>query len=166
MRLFLTFRLAFFLLTATTLLPAVPPSHNWQEGLSQLHPGDHLRVSTNGSPIDGPFVSSTSQDITVGSTTTPKEAVLKIQRYRPAPGHPARRRAINAAIGATVGLAAGFAIGKVAGRCKNANEWFCGGDFSNDAGFAIGGAGFITGGIVGALLPQHHARETIYSFKR
>jgi hypothetical protein len=163
-RSFTAFLLSFALVAATPL-PAASISHDWQESSSQLHPGDHIRLSLKTGPVDGQFLGSTPQDITVDSITTPKEAVLKIQRYRLDSAHPGRRRMTNAAIGAAIGFGAGFAIGKAGGRCTSTSQFLCGGEFSNDFGLIFGGGGLVVGGVVGALLPQRHSKQTIYSFK-
>ncbi len=164
LRSFTAFLLSLTLLVATPL-SAAQPSHDWQHAIGQLRPGDHLRLSLKTGPIDGLFTSSTAQDITVDSTTTPKEAVLKIQRYGAMAAHPAKRRARNAAIGAAIGFGAGFAIGKIGTRCTGPGDWFCGSSFSSEAGFVVGGVGMFIGAAVGAFLPQRHAKETVYSFK-
>ena len=164
MRPFTALLLLFTLITATPLA-AAPPSSDWQESISQLHPGDHIRLSLKTGPVDGPFVSSTPQDITVGSVTTPKDAVLKIQRYSVAHGHATRHRVRNAAIGAAIGFGVGYGIGAAATHCSHSGQLLCGGTFSNDFGLIFGGGGLLVGAAVGALLPQGHGKETLYSLK-
>jgi endonuclease YncB( thermonuclease family) len=157
--------LVLFILISATPVAALQPSHDWQESIVQLRPGDHLHLSLKTGPVDGQFLSATPQDITVGSVTTPKEAVLKVQRYRLKADHPTRRRVRNAAIGVAIGFGAGYAIGATSTRCTTPNEWFCGGKFSNDLGLIFGGGGLVIGAAVGALLPERHPKETVYSLK-
>ena len=125
--------------------------HDWQS-LSRLQAGDRVRVSLKTAPVNGAFQNWTPQEVTVGTVTANREAVLKIERYRHG-GSLAK----HAAFGAMIGFAGGFA-GGASGRLP---VCFC---TRPEGGAVAGGAGAAIGAAIGALLPVH-SKELIYSAK-
>jgi len=121
--------------------------HDWQS-VSQLHAGDRVRLSSKTGRMNGLFQNWTPQELTVGTVTTRREDVLKIERYRHG-----GLRSKHIVIGALIGFGGGFAIGADGRPC------FCTGP---QAGVIVGGAGAVVGGLVGAILPAR-SKELIYS---
>ena len=132
--------------------------HDWQS-LAHLKTGDHIRLSLKTGPVDGVFQSWTAQDLTMGSTTTKREEVLRIERYRPGAKN---GRLKHALIGALIGFGAGFGIGEGVGRCKTGQLCVVSG---NEVGLVGAGIGTVAGAGIGALFPGRNAKETIYSVK-
>jgi hypothetical protein len=130
--------------------------HDWQS-LAQLHPGDRVRLSTKTGPVVGEFQTWTPQNLTVGSVTTSKEDVFKIQRYVHGGG-----RGKHAAIGALIGFGGGFGVGAAVGRCNSKTQWCIIPSSYIYFGGAVAGA--VIGAVVGAFLPTHD-RQTVYSVK-
>jgi len=127
---------------------------DWQS-LSQLRAGDSLRLSLKTGAVKGAFQSWTPQEVTVGTVTTKKDDVLKIERYGKGGG-----RGKRAAIGGLIGFGAGFAIGVAAD--SPCTGLLCIRPSRGVAGAVVGGVGAIVGAGVGALLPGHH-KELIYA---
>jgi hypothetical protein len=109
--------------------------------------------------VTGVFQTWTPDQVTIGTVTTRKDDVLKIERYR----HGVSGRGKHAAIGALIGFGGGFAIGAgVTGGCHQGQFGPC---ISRGLGGAVAGAaGAIVGAGIGALLPAH-GKELIYSVK-
>jgi hypothetical protein len=128
--------------------------HDWQS-VARLHSGDRIRVVLKAGPVEGEFLNSTPEGLTVGTATSKREDVLKIQRYR----HRGSR-AKHAAIGALIGFGGGFAIGAaVGGDCPGG----LGPCFSRKSvGVLTASVGAVIGGVIGVCLPVH-GKELIYS---
>jgi hypothetical protein len=128
--------------------------HDWQS-LSQLHAGDSIRLSSKTGRMDGLFQNWTPQELTVGTVTTRREDVLKIEQYRHGGA-----RAKHIGIGALIGFGGGFAIGASVGDCHGPSLGPC---FTRSEGGAlVAGAGAVLGALVGAILPAR-SKELIYS---
>ena len=126
--------------------------HDWQS-LSRLQAGDRVRVSLKTGPVNGAFQNWTPQEVTVGTVTAKREAVLKIERYRHGGS-----RAKHAGFGAMFGFAGGFAIGAWGSGCGGIGPCVT----RPEGGAIVGGAGAVVGAVIGALLPTH-SKELIYS---
>jgi hypothetical protein len=121
--------------------------HDWQS-VSQLHAGDRVRLSLKTGPVNGAFQNWTPEDLTVGTVTTKREDVRKIEVYRHGGS-----RAKHIGIGALIGFGGGFAIG------ASVRPFFI---TRAQEGAIVGGAGAVIGTLVGAILPTH-SKELIYS---
>ncbi len=142
-------------LFALTFAATAQDPSKW-DSLAKLKPGDDVRVSLKtGSPVAGEFRNWTSEQVQVGPITTPKQDVLRLERY-----HAGRwSRGKRAAIGAVIGFTGGFVTGAAIGGCQRNQFGPC---ISRGAlGGAMGGAGAAVGAVVGAVLPSHR-RELIY----
>src|ERR1019366_431136 len=130
---------------------------DWQP-LAQLQAGDTIRLSLKAGPVDGAFRNWTPQDVTVGTVTSRREDVLRIERYRKG----GSGRGKSAAIGALIGLGGGFVLGAAStGNCQGEIP-FC--IPRGAAGVILGVVGAGIGAAIGALLPRHRT-ELIYSGK-
>ena len=136
---------------------AAQDSHNWGS-LTQLKTGDRVRVSlAAGKPLVGEFQNWTPEQITVGTASTRKADVRKVERYRPGGSH----RAKSAAIGAAIGFGGGLAIGAAAGGCSQ-YDIIC---FSRgEAAVIVGAVGAIIGAAAGALIPRSN-KTLMYAAK-
>ncbi len=132
-------------------------SHIWGS-LSQLKSGDRVRVSlAAGRALDGDFQNWTPEQITVGTVSTQKADVRKVERYRPGGSH----RGKSAAIGAGIGFGGGLALGAAAGGCSQ-HDILC---FSRgEAAVIVGAAGAVIGAAAGALIPRS-SKTLIYATK-
>jgi hypothetical protein len=130
------------------------------ENLNTLRAGETIQVrEVNNTKVSGTFLNFTYAGITVqaepGPQTIQKQDVQSVKRMKNT------HRLRNALILAGVGAGAGAGIGAAAHHPCPSSQSFC---------FDIGGrslpagigavVGFLGGGAVGALLPDH---ETIYS---
>jgi hypothetical protein len=150
----LRYGLAILILFATQIHAQ---SRDWQ-ALSQIKDGEKIKVSRKqGASVTGSFKAWTPEQVTIGSTTTPRSDVVKVERYRNA-GLSRRKKAL---LGAGIGAGAGFGIGAaLGGGCRPQEYGPC---FARgETGAAGGGGGAIIGAIIGALLP-HHGAEVIYA---
>jgi hypothetical protein len=132
---------------------------DWQS-LAQLNAGDKIRLTLKTGPMEGVFQSWTPQQVTAGTVTAKREEVLKMERYRQG----GRGRGEHAAIGALIGFGGGFAIGAGVNPSCHQGEFLCPHISRGLAGVAVGGAGAMIGGAIGALLPRR-TKELIYSAK-
>ena len=130
------------------VIPAAAQDWGSWESLAQLKTGDRVRVSLMaGKPVDGEFQNWDAERITIGTASTKKSDVRKVERYRPGGSH----RGKSAAIGAAIGFGGGFVLGATVGGCRK-SDFICFG--RAPAGAAVGTVGAVIGGLAGALMPR------------
>jgi hypothetical protein len=129
---------------------------DWQS-LAKLQAGDRLRLSLKTGSSDGLFQTWTPEDVKVGSMTSKKEDVFKIERFRPG----SHGRGKHAAIGALIGFGGGFIVGAAVGNCRQ-GELLCPKAPRVVFGVGFGFLGVVVGGAIGVLLPSHN-KDLIYS---
>lgn len=108
----------------------------------------HLKTGA----VSGTLQDWTPEGVTVGTVTTRREDVLKIERYRRGMSR-AKRAAFAAAIGFGAGFAAGASVPQYAARVTRPQ-----------GGAIIGGAGAAIGAAIFLLIPD--SKEIIYSTRQ
>ena len=126
--------------------------------MHQLKTSDKVRLTlTTGKPLVGEFQSWNPEQLTVGTVSTRKEEVRKVERYRKGESH----RGEHAALGAVIGFGGGFAIGATSGGgCASFSLCISRGG----AGVIVGAAGAVIGAMAGALIPGSN-KQVIYAAK-
>jgi len=122
---------------------------DWQS-LARLHSGDRVRMHLKTGDVSGALQNWTPEGVTVGTVTTRREDVLKIERYGRGGS-----RAKHIAVGVLIGFGGGFAAG------ASVRQY---GVTRPQGGAIIGGAFAVIGAVVGAISPAR-TKEVIYSTK-
>ena len=127
------------------------PEASWKN-LQRLKPGQEIQVVQKDlKSWSGRFSSASDDSVSLktpaGDRIVPRSDVLRVSRY-------GGKRLRNALIGAAAAGAAGLAAGIASGGCsKGGFGGFCVG--KGELGAALGGAGAIIGGGIGAAIPGH-----------
>jgi hypothetical protein len=126
--------------------------------LKTLRTGEKIRVRTmTSTKVTGAFLDVSDAAISVqaaaGPQTIQKQDVRTVKRMK------TKHRWLNSLILAGAGAGIGYGIGRSQYHTCQSTQTFCldFGDLPGDVGLV---AGFLGGGVIGALIPVH---ETVYS---
>jgi hypothetical protein len=153
-----TFLLLMCILAVSCSLLAQDKAASWAN-LNTLRAGERIRVRTmTSSKVTGTFLNVSEAAISVqaeaGPQTIQRQDVRTVKRMK------TKHRWVNSLILAGAGAGIGYGIGRSQYHPCTSSQTFCfdiAGDLPGDVGLV---AGFLGGGVIGALIPVH---ETVYS---